>query len=320
MPETEEQRRWKGPRWALVAALGLWLAAAALAGAGVVLVFVLGICEDGDGCLSAGERLAWGALPIALSALPLWGAVALLFRWRGHGRQAVGWRAAAIALLLVAYALAVGAVAWWLGSEGAIYGDGAWLAFWLGSLAGWLALGFGLVLLRLHPRWRGHGPTAARKRGLLLAALPAAALAAAAAVALVPESRPDGTAGQLAQRLDDADGCIGFEQHTYSPNPRAWPGSRHPELTRRASSLELVRCRRTHTETRGEGIIWTFPSAAAAGVAVCAAGPGDIPLCLAGREVVDAYANSVPSNRWLEELCTVGLDGQMRRVRGEGGL
>jgi hypothetical protein len=125
-----------------VAALGLWLAAAALVGAGVLLVFLLGICEDGDGCLSAGERLAWGALPVALSALPLWGAVALVFRRRG---QAGGRRAAATALLLAAYALAVGAVAWWLASDGAIHGDGAWLAFWLGSLAGWLALGFGLA-------------------------------------------------------------------------------------------------------------------------------------------------------------------------------
>jgi hypothetical protein len=306
MPETEER-----PRWALGAALALWLAAAALAGAGVVLVFLLGICEDGDGCLSAGERLAWGALPIALSALPLWRAVALLLRWRGSGREDVGRRAAPAALLLTAYAMAAGGVAWWLASEGGIYGDGAWLAFWLSSLAGWLALGFGLVLL--------HTPSAARKRAMLLVAVPVAALTAAAAGALAPESSPDGTAGQLAQWLDDADGCVGFEQRTYRPDPRAWPGSRHPDLTRRASSLQLVRCRRTHTDTRGEGVIWTFPSAAAARAAVRAAGPGDIPLCLAGRDVVDAYANSLPSNSWLAELCRVGLDGQMRRVRGQGG-
>jgi hypothetical protein len=274
----------------------------------VVLVFLLGICEDGDGCLSAVERLAWGALPIALSALPLWGAVALLFRWRGDGRRAR--HAAPPALLLTAYAMAIGAVAWWLASEGAIYGDGAWLALWLGSLAGWLALGFGLVPPRPHPR---------RKRATLLVAVPVAALAAAATIALVPEAWPDGTAGELAERLDDADGCIGFEQHTYGPDPRAWPGSHHPELTRRASSLELVRCRRTHTDTRGEGTIWTFTSAAAARAAVRAAGPGDIPLCLAGREVVDAYANSVTSHSWLAELCRVGLDGQMHRVRGQDG-
>lgn len=152
-----------------------------------------------------------------------------------------------------------------------------------------------------------RGPSAT-----LLVAVPIAALVAAAALAVAPESRPHGTAGRLAQWLDDADGCFGFEHDTYGPDPRAWPGSRHPELTRGASSRELVRCRRTHTDTRGDGIIWTFPSPSAARAAVRAAGPGDIPLCLAGREVVDAYANSVPSNRWLAQLCRVGLDGQMR--------
>jgi hypothetical protein len=319
MSETEEQLRREGPRSALVAALALWLVAAALAGAGAVFVLLLGICEDGD-CLPARQRLAWGAPPLALSVLPLWGAVALLFRWRGAGRGRVDWRAGAIALLLAAYGMAVGAVASSLSSDEAIYGDAAWLAFWLGSLAGWLALGFGLVLLRLHPRRRGHAPTAARRRALLLAAVPFVALAAAAALALVPESRPDGIAGEVAQRLDPADRCIGFEHHTYVPDPRARPGSLHPELTRRASSLELVRCRRSHTETAGQGFVWTFPSVAAAARAVRAAGPGDIPVCLAGREVVDAYANSVASGSWLEELCRAGLDGQIRTVRGKAPL
>jgi hypothetical protein len=314
MPENEQRRRRREPRTSLLAALALWLVAAVLVGVGVGLVVLLGICEDGDGCLSSRERLAWGSLPIALTALPLWPAMALLFRWRGHGRETVGRRAPALAVVLAVYALCVGAVAWRFGSEEVIYGDSAWLAFWASAMAGWLTLGIGLVLVSLPPGQRAQGP-APRRRGLLLAALPAVALAAAAALTLAPEPRPDGTAGRVAQQLDAADGCIGFEHRTYEPNPRAWPGVTHPALTRRAASLELVRCRSSHTETRGEGTVWTFRDAAAAAAAVRAAGRGDTPVCLAGREVVDAYANSVTSYGWLAELCRVGLGGELRRVR-----
>jgi hypothetical protein len=128
---------------ALVGAVALWLVAAVLAALGPVLTFVSGICDEGD-CLADSQRLAIGAVPIALTILPLFGAVALVQRRRGAFRP---WRALGIASLLTAYALGAGALAWWLasGSDPVIHGDTAWTAFWTAAVACWLALGVALV-------------------------------------------------------------------------------------------------------------------------------------------------------------------------------
>ena len=84
----------------------------------------------------------------AIGALLLWPLVAALLRRRDRKR---GWRAPAISAALSAYGFAIGRVAFAFGQSRTIFGDTAWIEFWLATMASWFALA--LVFVRVVP-WR----------------------------------------------------------------------------------------------------------------------------------------------------------------------
>jgi hypothetical protein len=125
----------------------MWLAAALLALAGVLVVWIYGVCENQ--CPSTAGRLARGAVPIGLAWIFLAPSAALLLQARGRKVKTYGWPAGGIGAVLTLYALGVGLVAWWFGSDAIIVGDLAWVAYWVVAVAGWLMLGLALVYLIL---------------------------------------------------------------------------------------------------------------------------------------------------------------------------
>lgn len=111
----------------------LWLAATILLAFTVLYVYAAG----GSDAATDSERMGLGAVGVAL-AWPLLIGVAH-FGFSERGRHPL-WRAVGLGTLLTAYPAIVFAVAWHAAHGPTFSGDSRWAAYWLVSLAGWVAV------------------------------------------------------------------------------------------------------------------------------------------------------------------------------------
>jgi hypothetical protein len=115
-----------------------WLAATAVLALTPLLVFTTGASDEA----TESDQIAVGALGVVI-AYPLLMAVAQLGaprRVRSGISTAIG-RGTTLAI----YAAVIFVLAWQAGGAATFRGDALWVAYWLLSIAGWLALAWKLV-------------------------------------------------------------------------------------------------------------------------------------------------------------------------------